>query len=164
MTRIKDIVCYHTDVDEIYYPEDGFSGSVLLYDSNKFEGVLTDAFRIQKHFVFGIIEKDGIRMYRVTKKDKEQPKIYRAKQYSKTKYQGQMGITDRYVDLPIAECRVTVLEPDTYRDFELEMETEFAKKAVEDFKKNLGEESQAIYEDLFYPELHSNLAKKMQNE
>ncbi len=164
MTRIKDIVCYNTDLNEFNYPEDGFSGRVLLYDSNKFEGVLTDYFQTKLQFVFGIIEKDSIRMYRSIKDDKELPRIYRAKKQGKTKYQGKMGITDRFVDFSIADCSVAVLEPDTYRDYDHEEELKQTKENVEKFKKQLGKESKALYEDLFYPEIHKCLQKKAQNQ
>ena len=54
---------------------------MLSYDSNKFEGVLTDAYSIQRQFVFGIMEKDSIRMYRSSKGDHRRHKMPQPKMH-----------------------------------------------------------------------------------
>ena len=164
MIRIKDIICTQKEYDELGSYEVGFSGRVLLYDDHKFEGVLANRKLMKKLFVFGVMEKDGIRMYSSSEKDVDFPKVYRAKQKGKTSYEGTMGITDRFIDLTITDCRVDVLEPDTYRDYEHELELALTKKAVDKFKPLLGEESNAIYEDVFYTRENPKLEKKAQNK
>ncbi len=153
MSQLKDIVCYQKDKDEEYYKEDSFSGRVLIYDNNKFEGIVTDYFHDTMQFVFGTFTTGGIRVYRTTNGDQEVPKVYMGERIKGRRYQGKLAAASRFVFMPITDCKVSIVEPDTYRDVEYEKETADMQEGIKNFRKHLGEEAKALYQNVFYEEL-----------
>ena len=160
MTQLKDIVCSHTTDEEKYYKEDSFSGRVLIYDNQKFEGVVTDYYHDTMQFVFGTLTKDGIRLYRTTKRDEELPKVYRAKKTPNKRFEGRMSLTEGFVELPIENCKISLVDPDTYRESDFDKEQKDIKEAVKIMRNRFGSISQDLYQDLFWNELQKEKQEK----
>ena len=152
MTQLKEIVCYQKENDK-YYLEDTFSGRILIYDNNKFEGIVSDFFHDNVQFVFGSLTPGGIRVFRTTSGDKEVPKVYMGERTKGKRYEGQIAATSRFAHVPLADCKVSIIEPDSYRDVDYEQEQKDMPEAIANFKKRLGEEGLALYENEFYDAL-----------
>ena len=152
MTQLKEIVCCQKDKDK-YYQEDTFAGRILIYDNNKFEGIVSDFFHDSLQFVFGTLTPGGIRVFRTTSGDKEVPKVYMGERTKGKRYEGQIAATSRFAHVPLADCKVSIIEPDTYRDVEYEQETAIMHTAIANFRKQLGDEGLALYENVFFDEL-----------
>ena len=161
MTQLQDIICSHTTNEEKYYQEDSFIGRILIYDNHKFEGIVADYFHDTMQLVFGVLTKDGIRLYRTTPKDEELPKVYRAKRStSNRKFEGKMLLTEGFIELPLENCKVSIVDPDTYREVEFEKEQSDIKEAIKIMRKRFGSISEDLYADVFWPEIQKEKQEK----
>ncbi len=163
MKSIREVILKEAFYDEMYDPEDSFIGKIIIDEDEKFEGIVQNYNHTSRHFVFGLIKDDKMRLYRCTKSDKELPKVYRGNKESLYRFEGEVSATTAFAECPLGECRMTVMDPNLYYDIDEDQEIQQVGELVDDFKKSLGKDTEALYNDVFWKETPKTYKKNTQN-
>ena len=150
MNKIRDILCFSTPYEEMYRIEDGLAGTIIYRDEELFEGILTDQEYNDIYYIFGKKTNNEIDIIRSSKGDIELPKLYHGKKENK-KYYGDIYVKNRFVEIPIGECQVSILNPETCREINANEEKQLEKR-ISILKNNLGEETIYLVEEMFKKE------------
>ena len=79
-------------------------------------------------------------MMRVAQFNKELPKLYRGKKEG-NKFYGDLYARTKTAEFSLGECKISFLDPDFYRDMNLDGEVFGLESSVRKFKTTLGSEA-----------------------
>ena len=162
MKQIRDILCYQTGYGEMYSTEDASIGRIVIQEDHSFEGFIEDYGFSTRYFVFGKINpEEGMELVKCRMYDKEIPKLYRGKQEG-NRFYGDYLAKSSFAEVELGECKVTVLNPDSYREVgEIEIET--LEQETKRFHDSLGQESSQIYAQMMNSKKEEKQKKYAQN-
>ena len=148
MKKIRDIICAHTTYGDVYHHDDSLTGKILLASDSSFEGLIEDSNGQETFFIFGNMNKENqsISVIKSTKNDDDLPKEYRVYNENGNFY-GDLYVKTRFAEIPIGECKVSVINPDTYREVS-PREYKQLKTNIQMYKSSLGEESFGLYQEI----------------
>lgn len=161
MERLEDIFGYFAFYDDYYHKEDQWFGRVIVDEENNFEGIATDFNENEKYYVFGSYLNDKISLYRFTLDDTTRfAHKYTCGKAGK-KYYGTTFVTDSFIEIPIGDCKITLMNADKTREVS-EVEIDKVKEHIEEYKNSLNNKQIALYESLHNGEHEQNVERSFQ--
>ena len=145
MERIIDIYGHSAEYDEMYQLENSWFGRVIIGEDQKFEGIVEDFYQTAKYFVFGQVTEQELFVTKCTKQDTDLPCYFSGKQ-DDGKFYGDYSVKNQYVEIPLGECKMSLLSADKTRD-ESDTEMRELKVAIAEYKHHLGEIGNTLHKE-----------------
>ena len=142
--RIVDIFGHYTEFDEMYQADNSWFGSVIMGEDNEFEGIVEDYNQTDSYLVFGKVTDTGLSLTKCSKKDKDIPYVYDG-DYEDGRFYGMVQAKNLYVEIPMGECKMSLLPADVTRE-PREEEKRDLKVKIARYKHDLGEIGNSLHE------------------
>ena len=133
MRILQDIVCSTTLFGDIYHIDDDLIGKIIVED-DKLEGIIMNS-DDKSYFIYGSIDSNNHLEFMVRDCSfKDLDKFYKLDR-GNGKYYGDYFVKTEYFTHPLGECEVSIVNPDTYRYCNEEVEIEELDSLIQNYKK-----------------------------
>ena len=145
MEKIIDLFGYNANEYDMYDAENSWYGTVLVGEDNWFEGVVREYCDEDYSLVFGHMTEETLDVIKVAPEDQHVAKRYEGLKDGK-KFYGMYMAKALWTEIPIGECKMSLLPAETTRE-ETDMERAYVHKKINIMADRLGEMGTLLYQD-----------------